>query len=307
MAINKVLRAGLVQLRVLDLEETLTHYVDRVGLDYVGKIDENRVMLKGYDEFDHHSVVLHKTDSPGLDFMCFKVDTKEHLDEILEVTRNDYGYEETIIDDQPGFGDIYAFRVPSGHLIGVYSEVEMAEKTPMIHNPHIWVEEPRGMGATCFDHALLYGPNQAETVKWFTQVLGLSIAEYVKHPSGQGHLCTWMTANNRAHDVAVLDFPEPGKLHHISFHLETWGDVGHAADIIGRYGIAIDAGPMRHGITRGQTIYFFDPSGNRNETYAGGYEYFPDMPVRVWDAEFVGEGVFYYEKVLNDRFLKVYT
>jgi len=27
------------------------------------------------------------------------------------------------------------------------------------------------------------------------------------------------------------------------------------------------SGPTRHGITRGQTIYFFDPSGNRNESF----------------------------------------
>jgi catechol 2,3-dioxygenase len=27
--------------------------------------------------------------------------------------------------------------------------------------------------------------------------------------------------------------------------------------------------PARHGITRGTTIYFFDPAGNRNEVFAG--------------------------------------
>jgi hypothetical protein len=35
----------------------------------------------------------------------------------------------------------------------------------------------------------------------------------------------------------------------------------------------------RHGITRGETIYFFDPSGNRNETFAGlSYLAQPDRP-----------------------------
>ena len=48
--------------------------------------------------------------------------------------------------------------------------------------------------------------------------------------------------------------PEPGKLHHISFFLESWHDVGCAADIIARYNISLDIGPTRHGITRGQTI-----------------------------------------------------
>ena len=68
--------------------------------------------------------------------------------------------------------------------------------------------------------------------------------------------------------------------------------VGHAADIIARYNIALDSGPTRHGITRGQTIYFFDPSGN---------------PTRVWTADEMGKSVFYYEKELNDRLLGVVT
>ena len=33
--------------------------------------------------------------------------------------------------------------------------------------------------------------------------------------------------------------------------------------------VPIDFGPTRHGITRGITIYFFDPAGNRNEVFAG--------------------------------------
>ena len=35
----------------------------------------------------------------------------------------------------------------------------------------------------------------------------------------------------------------------------------------------------RHGITRGHTIYFFDPVGNRNEVFSGGYHVDPDWEV----------------------------
>ncbi|MCL2339309.1 MAG: catechol 2,3-dioxygenase, partial [Actinomycetia bacterium] len=76
-------------------------------------------------------------------------------------------------------------------------------------------------------------------------------------------------------------------------------------DLISINNVSLDAGPMRHGVTRGLTIYFFDPSGNRNETYAGGYAYFPDMPVRKWDFAQAGKGIFYYTRELNDRFLTV--
>ena len=109
----------------------------------------------------------------------------------------------------------------------------------------------------------------------------------------------------KAHDIAFVKYPEPNKLHHVAFDLENWNAVGHAADIITHYDISIDIGPTRHGITRGQTIYFFDPSGNRCETFAGGYTYYPDNPTRTWDETQVGKGIFYYERQMNDAFLSV--
>jgi catechol 2,3-dioxygenase len=63
--------------------------------------------------------------------------------------------------------------------------------------------------------------------------------------------------------IAFVRHGEPGKLHHIAFQLESWEKVLRAADIMSMNKVSIDIGPTRHGITRGTTIYFFDPSGNR--------------------------------------------
>ncbi len=67
------------------------------------------------------------------------------------------------------------------------------------------------------------------------------------------------------------------------------------------------AGPTRHGITRGQTIYFFDPSGYRNEVFSGGFIYYPDNPKRVWSVDKIGKAVFYYQRESNERFMRVVT
>ncbi|MBF4693491.1 catechol 2,3-dioxygenase [Fusibacter ferrireducens] len=307
MALKGVLRTGLVQLRVLDLDKSLDHYRKHIGLTEVGRTEDGRVMLKGNDEFDHHSVVLRLAETPGLDYIGLKVDTKENL-ERFEAETKAFGFEIEEIapnSDQPGFGRRIAVKLPTGHRIDLYSEVELAEKHPGIKNPKLWIEEPKGMDVSCFDHALLYGPNAKEATQWFVEVLEMSIVEVVKKEDGVENLAVWLSASNRGHDLAILDYDKPGKLHHISFHLEDWNAIGHAADIMGQYNISIDVGPTRHGVTRGQTIYFFDPSGNRNEVFCGGYFYYPDMPLRVWDIEHVGEGIFYYDKVLNERFLSV--
>ena len=71
--------------------------------------------------------------------------------------------------------------------------------------------------------------------------------------------------------------------------------------------MSLDIGPTRHGITRGETIYFFDPSGNRNEVFSGGYIYYPDKPPLVWTDDELGRAIFYHDRKLNDNFLSVLT
>ena len=71
---------------------------------------------------------------------------------------------------------------------------------------------------------------------------------------------------------------------------------------------ARNIGPTRHGITRGTTIYFFDPSGNRNEVFAGlGYRVHKDFPTINWTVDQLAKGIFYHARELNERFTTVFT
>ena len=311
MALKGVTRASLMQVRVLDLEKSLQFYRDILGLVEVCRTTDGRICLKGYDEFDHHTFVIREADKPGLDFLAFKADSDQTLTEI-EANTKKFEFPCEVIpanSDQPGYGRRVSVKVPTGHRIDIFAEVEMSKQHPDVKNPEIWPNgiPPIGVGACAFDHALLFGPNASETVRYFKEVLGLGVAEVAKTPDGQGDLCTWLTGSNRPHDVAVLEFAHPGKVHHYAFKLNSWTDVGRAADILTINNVVIDAGPMRHGITRGYTLYFFDPSGNRCELFAGGYAYYPDMPVRVWDFDQVGKGIFYYDRKLKDNYLEVVT
>jgi len=307
MAMTGVLRPGLAQIRVLDIDAAVTHYVQHVGLMKVGVCDDGRVLLKGRDEFDHHSLVLRPSTEAGFDLFAFKVDSEQALDAFAE-RLTAYGVAVTPVPagEQPGFGRRIAFTLPSGHRIDLYAEVARAEEIPDIENPYIWKSVPHGMGAIRMDHILLYGPDIDRNLDIFEQCLDFKLAEKVDDPEGNV-FAVWLTCSNKAHDIAFVRHSEPGKLHHVAFFIEDWNAIGHAADVMVREDIAIDLGPTRHGITRGQTIYFFDPSGNRNEVFAGGYTYYPDDPVRTWSFDQVGRGIFYYERALNDRFLGVLT
>lgn len=306
MAHTGVLRPGFIQLRVLDMPSAVEHYIKRIGLNLVAEGPDGRMYLKAADEFDHHSIVLRPAGAPGVDLMAFKVLEDADLD-AFEKRIVAYGYpvDHVAAGEQPGIGRRIGFTIASGHRIELYAHAEQSEPKPATHNPNIWVVEPHGMQANRFDHALLYGPKIVENLDFFTKVLDFRCAERVDTPGGL--LAIWLTCGMKAHDIAFVDHAEPNKLHHVSFELENWDSVGHAADILTHFDISIDIGPTRHGITRGQTIYFFDPSGNRDEVFAGGYTYYPDNPTRTWDETQIGKGIFYYERVLNDAFLSVVT
>ncbi len=306
MALTGVLRPSFIQIRVLDMPASIEYYTKRVGLHQVTQGPDGRVYLKSADEFDHHSLVLRRADQAGVDVMGFKVLDDADLDR-FEKRVTEYGLKVDHVNagEQPGLGRRIGFTIPSGHRIELVAHSEQSDPKPRIHNPDVWEIEPRGMRARRFDHALLYGPDVEKTLDFFQKVLDFRCAERVDMPDGL--LAIWLTAGMKAHDIAFVKYPEPGKLHHVAFELENWNDVGNAADILTRYDISVDIGPTRHGITRGQTIYFFDPSGNRNEVFAGGYTYYPDVPTRTWDETQVGKGIFYYERKMNEAFLSVVT
>ena len=307
MAVTGVIRPGYVQLRVLDLEEAIEHYRDRIGLNLVSR-EGDRAFFQAFDEFDRHSIILRESDHPGMDVMGFKVAADSDLDDFAQ-RLGDVGIDAEMVlaGEDPGVGRKIRFKLPTQHVFELYSEMELSKTGPAINDPDVWVVEPRGMRVTRFDHCALNGVDIAASAKILVDALDFSITEELVDEASGGRMAIFLSCSNKAHDVAFLGAPEDGKIHHTSFNLESWHDVGHAADIISRYDISLDIGPTRHGITRGQTIYFFDPSGNRNETFSGGYFYYPDNPRRTWKAENAGKAVFYYEKALNDRFMTVNT
>ncbi|MBV1787128.1 catechol 2,3-dioxygenase [Marinobacterium sp. D7] len=303
-----VMRPGHIQLRVLDMEEAVAHYRDLLGLIEVDRDDQGRVYLKGWTEVDKFSVVLREADSAGMDFVGYKC-VNEGVVESLRQELIEYGCK---VEDIPagelnGCGRRVRFDSPTGHLFEIYATKEQTGKWEVGNrNPEAWPRNLTGMKATRFDHCLLYGPNIAGTIDLFREVLGFDLAEQVLDGEGT-RLAGFLTSSMKAHDVAFIEHPEPGKLHHASFYLETWEDVLRAADLISMTDTSIDIGPTRHGLTHGKTIYFFDPSGNRSEVFAGGDYHYPDHEPVTWDAEQLGKAIFYHDRVLNERFLTVLT
>ena len=302
-----VFRPGHVQIRVLDIDEAVVFYRDRLGLIETHRDAQGRIYLKAWTEVEKFSVVLREADEPGMDFMAFKVINDQVMNS-LKQELVDFGCQVETIDEGEldGCGERVRFDSPTGHMFEIYAEKEITGKWGVAaKNPDAWPEDLKGMGATRFDHCLLYGDDLDGSLELFTEVLGFYLTEEVMDGDVRG--AQFLSCSMKAHDVAFIRHDEKGKFHHASFYLETWEDILRAADLISMHDLPLDIGPTRHGLTHGQTIYFFDPSGNRAEVFCGGHYFYPDSPVITWDAEQIGKAIFYHDRVLNERFLTALT
>ena len=300
-----VLRLSHVDITVPDLDLAEAYYGEVIGMDVVTRVDD-RIYLKCWDEEDHHSLAVRYDPRVGIDRFSFKVDREDDLDE-LERRVETYGYRVRRCSrgEEIGQGESIRFDTPSGHEMELVHEVDKVGGRLAKHNPGTVPEGLRGIAPPRMDHLLVTAEEVPEASKFYMDVLGFRLTEQLL--DGDGHqIGTWMERSHSPHDLAVVSGPNGG-LHHFAYWLDDWDQVRSAADVLAYNAIQIDVGPTRHGITRGSTIYFFDPMGTRNEVFTGGYRPDPDFPTITWTEENAGKAIFYYEGELNERFMKVHT
>ena len=312
-----VLRIGHANLRVMDMDAALAHYENVLGLKVVLRDAAGKVYLKCWDEWDKYSLILTPSDRAGLDHVAYKVKNDADLDQ-LQARIEAWGTATTKLPEgtRPCGGRMLQFKLPSGHDMRLYAHKEYVGTDVGTVNPDPWPDGLKGAGAHWLDHILLMcemnpeaGINTVEqNTRFVTECLDFFLTEQVLvGPEGNIQAATWLARSTTPHDIAFVGGPRSG-LHHIAYFLDSWHDVLKAADVMAKNKVRIDVAPTRHGITRGETIYFFDPSGNRNETFAGlGYLAQPDRPVTTWSEDRLGSGIFYHTGDLVPSFTDVYT
>lgn len=312
-----VMRIGHASLRVMDMAAAVTHYEKVLGMKKTMEDKHGNVYLKCWDEWDKYSLILTPSDRAGLNHVAYKVEQDSDLDDIQRKAEA-WGVKTEMLPEGalPTTGRMLKFNLPSGHEMRLYAMKEYVGTDVGTTNPDPWPDDIRGAGAHWLDHCLLMcelnpetGVNKvAENTKFVIEVLGFFLTEQVTvGPGGAIQAATWLARTTTPHDLAFVGGPRMG-LHHISFFLDEWNDVLKAADVMAKNKVKLDVTPQRHGITRGYTIYFFDPSGNRNETFAGlGYLAQRDRPVTTWTEDKLGSGIFYHTGELVPSFTEVYT
>ena len=298
-------RLGHVEVRVPDLDLCAAYYTEVLGLKEVER-DGSHVYLKGWDERDHHSVILTEASRYGVEHIAFKTDTQDDLED-YETVLERYGctVERVSSDHERALGDAIRFDTPSGHVMEIYASMEKVGNGLPMFNPPPMPADLVGIAPPRLDHCLLTAENVPDMARFMQEALQFRLTEQLV--SNEGHqLIVFFERSHQPHDIAFTRGANGG-LHHFAFWLDSWSDVGRAADILRMNGIDIDVGPTRHGITRGHTIYFFDPVGNRNEVFTGGYRTDSDWDTITWTEDQFGKALFYYENKIVDSFVSIYS
>lgn len=301
-----VLRLSHVEVRVPDLELATAYYTEVLGLVETAR-ESDKVWLKCWDEQQHHSVILADAPTYGLNLAGFKVLEADDLDQYEERLKAAGVATKRFAAGElgPGSGETVRFQGPSDHTFELVYGMEQVGNMLPLHNPP---PEPLGLVGIHpprIDHLFLMCEDVDGTTAFFQEVLDFRVTELIMADDGH-QLASFMERSHSSHDIAFIVGPQ-GAFHHVGFWVDNWNDLRDAADICSYHGVRIDAGPTRHGATRGWGLYFFDPAGNRNEVYTGGYYVDPDREPIIWTEGEMGRAIFYYEGVVDQRFLTVHS
>lgn len=301
-----ILRLSHVEIKVPDLELATAYYTEVLGLVETAREPE-RVYLKCWDEHQHHSVVLTYSSSYGLAHMGWKVESLEDLD-YYAARLEDAGIAVKRMQGLEvglGGGTVARFETPSGHHMELIHGMEQVGNLLPLTNP-----PPRPLGLVGIappriDHIFLTVEDVNGMTSFLQEVLDFHLTEQVLGDDGF-QIATWLEVSHSSHDIALVTGPDGG-LHHFAFWVDDWNDIRTASDVLAYHGVRIETNPTRHGATRGHCIYFFDPAGNRNEVFTGGYWADPDEAPVTWTEGEMGRALFYYDGVVNQRFLTVHS
>jgi catechol 2,3-dioxygenase len=121
--------------------------------------------------------------------------------------------------------------------------------------------------------------------EFYERNLGLRCTERIEFDDGT-EMGMWLTATNKSYDVAFAREGNgvPGRLHHITFALDSREAILQAADTFLEAGVPIENGPHKHAIQQTFFLYVYEPGGNRIELAHSGARLVlaPDWKTITW-------------------------
>jgi len=275
-----------VELLTLKFEESLRFFVDVMGMNESGR-EGDSVYLRGWDDYEHHSLQLTASLTSGLGHYAFRTSSPQALQrriEAIEKTGLGKGWKENNV----GHGPAYCFTDPDNHNMEIYYETEWyqppAKLKPALKNQASRYSD-RGVGLRRLDHINILAADVRTTRIFMQESLGGRMTEQIIFDDGS-EKASWVTFTNKSYDVAIAEdwTGTKGRLHHFTYAVDNREAILRAADICLEHGVFIETGPHKHAIQQTFFLYVYEPGGNRFEIANAGARLIlaPDWKTIVW-------------------------
>jgi len=262
-----VAHLGHIEILTDRFDESLDFFTRIYGLTETER-DCTSSYLRGWDDYEHHSLKLTAADTTGVGHVAYRASSEAAFQRrvaAIEAAGFGIGWQ----NDNTGHGPSFRFRSPDGHTFEIYWETERY-KAPPNERPALKNNAQRFHGRGCavrrIDHLNLMAVDLLALRDFMVTCLGSRITEQIVLDSGDLAAC-WFTVNNKGYDLActVDHTGARGRFHHVAYAADHRDDILRAADIYLENGVFIETGPHRHAIQGTFFLYAYEPAGNRVE------------------------------------------
>jgi len=278
-----------VELLTPKFEESRRFFIDVMGMIESG-LEGDSVYLRGWDDYEHHSLQLTASPTSGIGHFAFRAVSPEALQRRVTAIEKS-GLGKGWNEDNVGHGSAYSFTDPDGHKMEIYYETEWyhppEELRPALKNQASRFQD-KGVGLRRIDHINLLAVDVPTNRKFMQETLGGRVTEQIIFDDGS-EKAAWLTFTNKTYDVVFSEdwTGTNGRLHHITYAVDNREAILRAADICLEHGVFIETGPHKHAIQQSFFLYVYEPGGNRFEVANAGARLMiaPDWKTIVWSEE----------------------
>jgi catechol-2,3-dioxygenase len=183
----KVFQLGYVGLGCTDLEKSVAHYTNNVGLSETAKGHEGEIYLSvGYE---HHNIILKKTEQKSLLSLGYQLKPNVDVATFVKGLGEPGLRPKTKSDSQPGLASLVEVEAVSGHVVQFY--------------PHIDAPVPGfkdgGVAPIRLGHVAVISPEADKLRKFYEDFLGFWYTDQFEG------IATFLTCNRDHHVVNLVN------------------------------------------------------------------------------------------------------
>jgi hypothetical protein len=220
-------------------------YKDKWGLEETAS-DADTVWLRALGHDEPFVVRLRRSDANHVDVISLAADTRGDVDDLhgKVVAAGCRIVHAPKALTSPGGGYGFRFFSPDGLPLEISSDVARVPKRD--------IERWEGIPVR-ISHIVLHSPNHAGLIKFFTEVLGFRISDWL------GDFMCFLRCNSAHHRFAIL--PGPPCLNHVAYDMKGVDGMMRGISRLKQAEVSIQWGPGRHTAGDNTFSYFVSPGG----------------------------------------------